>query len=86
MISVVVPIYNEEELILHFHEAVANALEGVGGDWEVVYVNDGSNDSSLELLKRLHAVDPRVVVVERLVTGDTWEQFPPDCKPHAGAP
>ena len=64
MISVVVPIYNEEELILHFHEAVANALEGVGGDWEVVYVNDGSNDSSLELLKGLHAVDPRVVVVE----------------------
>src|SRR6201987_539998 len=64
MVSVVVPIYNEEELILRFHEAVANALESVGGDWEVVYVNDGSNDSSLELLKGLHAVDPRVVVVE----------------------
>lgn len=64
MVSVVVPIYNEEELILRFHEAVANALEGVGGDWEVVYVNDGSTDSSLELLKQLHAVDPRVVVVE----------------------
>src|SRR5215472_4815513 len=64
MVSVVVPIYNEEELILRFHEAVAGALEGAGIDWEVVYVNDGSNDSSLELLKGLHAVDPRVVVVE----------------------
>src|SRR5579871_5271643 len=64
MVSVVVPIYNEEELILRFHEAVANALEGVNSEWEVVYVNDGSNDSSLELLKGLHAVDPRVVVVE----------------------
>src|SRR6201987_4079785 len=64
MVSVVVPIYNEEELILRFHEAVAAALDKTGGDWEVVYVNDGSNDSSLELLKGLHAVDPRVVVVE----------------------
>src|SRR5579863_10352024 len=64
MVSVVVPIYNEEELILRFHEAVANALEPVGGDWEVVYVNDGSTDSSLELLKGLQAIDPHVVVVE----------------------
>src|SRR4051812_32474734 len=64
MVSVVVPIYNEEELILRFHEAVANALESVDGDWEVVYVNDGSTDSSLELLKGLQAEDPHVVVVE----------------------
>ena len=64
MVSVVVPIYNEEEIILRFHEAVANALEPVGGEWEVVYVNDGSTDSSLELLKGLQTVDPHVVVVE----------------------
>jgi dolichol-phosphate mannosyltransferase len=64
MVSVVVPIYNEEELILRFHEAVANALEPAGGEWEVVYVNDGSTDSSLELLKGLQTVDPHAVVVE----------------------
>jgi polyisoprenyl-phosphate glycosyltransferase len=64
MVSVVVPIYNEEELILRFHEAVANALKGVVDDWEVVYVNDGSTDSSLELLKELQSVDSHVVVVE----------------------
>ena len=64
MVSVVVPIYNEEELILRFHEAVASALESTGGDWEVVYVNDGSTDSSLELLRGLQTVDPHVVVVE----------------------
>ena len=64
MVSVVVPIYNEEELILRFHEAVADALQRVGSDWEVVYVNDGSTDSSLELLKGLQAADPHVVVVE----------------------
>ncbi len=64
MVSVVVPIYNEEELIVRFHEAVASALTGVVDDWEVVYVNDGSKDSSLELLKGLQSVDSHVVVVE----------------------
>lgn len=64
MISVVVPIYNEEELIVRFHEAISNALDGIAEDWEVVYVNDGSRDSSLEILKNLQAEDPHVVVVE----------------------
>ena len=64
MVSVVVPIYNEEELILRFHEAVANALKGIVDDWEIVYVNDGSTDSSLDLLKELQSVDSHVVVVE----------------------
>ena len=64
MVSVVVPIYNEEELIVRFHEAVAGALKGVVDDWEVVYVNDGSTDSSLELLRGLQAADSHVVVVE----------------------
>jgi glycosyltransferase involved in cell wall biosynthesis len=64
MVSVVVPIYNEEELIVRFHEAVSGALKGVVDDWEVVYVNDGSTDSSLELMKGLQAEDSHVVVVE----------------------
>jgi len=64
MVSVVVPIYNEEEIIVRFHEAVANAMQQVEDDWEVVYVNDGSKDSSLELLKGLQETDSHVVVVE----------------------
>ncbi len=64
MISVVVPIYNEEELVVRFHEAVTNALENIGSEWEVVYVNDGSTDSSLELLKQMQSLDSHVVIVE----------------------
>jgi polyisoprenyl-phosphate glycosyltransferase len=64
MISVVIPIYNEEELICQLHEAVAASMCQVGEDWEVVYVNDGSKDSSLELLRELQSVDPHVVVVD----------------------
>jgi len=64
MVSVVVPIFNEEELISKFHEAVANALNQTGEDWEVVYVNDGSKDASLGLLRELQSFDPGVVVVD----------------------
>ncbi|HEY1806895.1 MAG TPA: glycosyltransferase family 2 protein [Terracidiphilus sp.] len=64
MISVVVPIYNEEELVVRFHEAVASAMESARTQWEVVYVNDGSTDSSLELLRGLQSLDTHVVVVE----------------------
>jgi dolichol-phosphate mannosyltransferase len=64
MISVVVPIYNEEELIVKFHEAVARVLEGTQGGWEVIYVNDGSTDVSLSLLRELQAMDSHIVVVE----------------------
>ncbi len=64
MISVVVPIYNEEENINLFHQAVSDALIDIGEEWEAVYVNDGSKDRSLELLRDLQEDDPRVVVVE----------------------
>jgi len=64
LISIVVPIYNEEELIMRFHEAVAVAMESAQTIWEVVYVNDGSTDFSLELLRGLQAMDSHVVVVE----------------------
>jgi polyisoprenyl-phosphate glycosyltransferase len=64
MVSIVVPVYNEEELIVQFHEAISSALQGVVDGWEVVYVNDGSTDSTLEILKSLQALDPHVVVVE----------------------
>jgi glycosyltransferase involved in cell wall biosynthesis len=64
MVSVVVPIYNEEEIVVQFHEALSEVLKNAIEDWEVVYVNDGSTDSSLALLKRLQALDPHVVVVE----------------------
>jgi glycosyltransferase involved in cell wall biosynthesis len=64
MISVIVPIFNEEEIIRLFHAAVADAMNDVGEAWEVVYVNDGSRDSSLLLLRELQAEDPHVVVVD----------------------
>jgi len=64
MVSVVVPIYNEEEIFHLLHAAIVEAMEPTGEQWEVVYVNDGSRDSSLDLLLQCQAQDPRVVVVD----------------------
>jgi len=64
MISVVVPIYNEEEIISLLHDAVAAAMREIDEPWEVVYVNDGSKDSSLELLRGLQEEDSHVIVVD----------------------
>lgn len=62
MISIVVPIFNEEEIVELFHAALADSMKGEA--WEVVYVNDGSRDSSLRLLTELQAKDAHVVVVD----------------------
>jgi dolichol-phosphate mannosyltransferase len=64
MISVVIPIYNEEEIISLLHHAVSDAMGKVNDNWEVVYVNDGSDDSSLDLLRQLQSDDSHVVVVD----------------------
>lgn len=64
MISVVVPIYNEEELIPLFHRALTSVLRQTGSAWEIVFVNDGSTDNSLNLLMGIQTTDQHVVVVE----------------------
>ena len=64
MLSVVVPIYNEEENIPAFHTAIRSVMEGMEEHWEVIYVNDGSRDKSLSLLVEIQQRDPRVSVVE----------------------
>jgi len=64
MISVVVPIYNEEEIVNQFHTALVDSMKDIGEPWEVVYINDGSKDSSLKLLTELQTNDTHVVVVD----------------------
>ena len=52
IISVVVPCYNEEEVIKDFYTEVARVFEELKNyKYELVFVNDGSNDKTLEILK-----------------------------------
>jgi glycosyltransferase involved in cell wall biosynthesis len=62
-ISVVVPLFNEEENIPELHRRVKSALESTGEGFEVIYVDDGSTDATLSLLQEIQSKDGNVVVV-----------------------
>lgn len=63
-LSIVAPCFNEASCLPIFHaRASAAALSQVGTDYEIVLVNDGSTDTTLEVMRRLAARDPHVVVV-----------------------
>ena len=64
MVSLVMPMYNEEQLVRSVHAAVVEALDRLDQPWEVVYVNDGSKDRTLDLLLEIQKKDSRVTVVE----------------------
>lgn len=63
-LSVVVPVYNEQEVLPEFHRRLAAVLDGIPGASEIVYVNDGSSDAGMALLAGLHRSDPRVAVID----------------------
>jgi glycosyltransferase involved in cell wall biosynthesis len=63
MISVVVPLLNEEHTLESLYREIADALEPRGHEFEVVFVDDGSTDGSLSILTRLHDQVANVVVL-----------------------
>jgi len=63
-LSVVIPIYNEEENISVLYSRLVRVLDDTRIDFEIVFVDDGSRDRSLQGLKELEASDKRVVVIE----------------------
>lgn len=67
-LSIVVPVYNEEENLPLLYEAIRQAMAGFESPWEVVLVDDGSRDTSLKVLEQLAGQDPdhvRVVGLRR---------------------
>lgn len=62
-LSVVVPVYNEEAVLPALHRRLLDAVQDIDGGVEIVYVDDGSNDRSAQLLAELHASCPLVSVV-----------------------
>jgi len=50
--SVVIPLYNEEEVVLECIRRVSGVLEDIDGDYEVIFVNDGSRDRTMELVQK----------------------------------
>jgi glycosyltransferase involved in cell wall biosynthesis len=67
-LSLIIPVYNEEENLPLLYDALHQALDPLGQTWEVIFVDDGSQDESFEVLRSLVEKDPehmRVVSFRR---------------------
>jgi dolichol-phosphate mannosyltransferase len=62
-ISIIAPVYNEEQALPVLYDRISATLDAIGEPWELVLVNDGSWDRSLEIMRELHEKDERVRIV-----------------------
>lgn len=60
LLSLIIPCYNEQESIPIFHKEATAVLEGMNCDWEMIFVNDGSSDDTLNVLKNIAKTDKHV--------------------------
>ena len=63
-ISVIVPCFNEEEMLPRFMDAIRPQMQDSRYEWQLLFVNDGSDDSTLALLRSFHEADPRVCYID----------------------
>ena len=63
VLSIIVPAYNEAGSLSTLYERLVPVLAAVGESWELILVNDGSTDASLDVMQRLRARDGRVAIV-----------------------
>ena len=62
-LSVVIPVYNEEENIRLLHERLRKALDQLDQEYEILFVDDGSTDTTLSILEEIQSKDTRVIVL-----------------------
>ncbi len=63
-ISIVVPCYNEEKVLELFYKEAIPELEKINGTtFEIILVNDGSKDNTLEVMKKLASTDDRIIYI-----------------------
>jgi dolichol-phosphate mannosyltransferase len=63
MLSIVIPVLNEEDLIEEMYNQTSSALNSISTDWEMICVNDGSNDNTLSRLVQIHQKDNRFKII-----------------------
>lgn len=63
LLSIVAPIYNEKAVLREFHKRLSRVIDSIDMDAEIVFVNDGSRDGTLELMRELARLDSRIAIV-----------------------
>ena len=88
MLSIVIPVHNEEHSILPLYDRLTAVLEAVHRPYEIIFVDDASTDRSFDLLANLVETDPRLTVVRlrrnrtpRLAMSIAQEHFRRTCQP-----
>lgn len=64
LLSIIVPLFNEEAVIPQFYERLKKVMDSQDGDYEIIFINDGSTDRSMEALLKLRQSDPRIKIIE----------------------
>lgn len=62
--SIVVPVYNEEGNLDELYTRLTSVMEGLGSSYEIIFIDDGSSDSSLNILKKIYEKDQRVKIIK----------------------
>jgi glycosyltransferase involved in cell wall biosynthesis len=63
-LSVIVPLYNEEESIVPLYESIVKSVGALGLEYEIVFVDDGSKDRTFAMARELSAADPHLKVIK----------------------
>lgn len=62
-ISIIIPVYNEEENLQELYKEIKNVCDNLNGDYEVIFIDDGSRDKSFEILKELALREHNIKIV-----------------------
>ena len=62
--SVLIPVFNEESNLRILHDRLSGVMQGLGKAYEIIYIDDGSQDNSFQVLSDLHSHDNRVKVIQ----------------------
>jgi len=63
-LSIIVPVYNEEENIQELYDKITNVLTKLGKSYEIIYIDDGSDDNSFEILSEIAKADEKLKVIQ----------------------
>lgn len=63
-LSLIIPCYNEQDVILKTYDETTNAFKTLEEDYEIIFVNDGSKDNTIKILKELAIKDKKVKVID----------------------
>ena len=63
-ISIVVPVYNEQENVALLHQAITDVMKNLSVSYELILVDDGSTDATPQIMKNLHKSDPNLKIIK----------------------